>query len=85
MKNGKWVVVDGRVGIHVHTKVVSSEVHLTNEKGETVQVIIVHPAAMREATFDEIPASRRPTIQQAALLGIPGTVETAEQRRSLRD
>lgn len=78
----KWVVWDNYVGIcHRLFKeadpsdarnpaVVKAEVHLTNQNGETTQVVVVDPASLRLARWAEIPAPRRPeSAVRAAMRG----------------
>lgn len=79
----KWVVWDNYVGIcHRLFKeladpsdarspvVAKAEVHLTNQDGETQQVVVVDPTSLRLARWAEIPAPRRPeSAVRAAMRG----------------
>lgn len=82
IKERKWVVWDNRVGI-CHRLfmgqldadpnspwVQKAEIHLVNDKGETVSVIVDAAATLRLARHGEIPAARRPeSAVRAALRG----------------
>ena len=79
-RNGQWVVHNGQIAIHVQVNPDGlSEVHHVDKAGLTTDIFkAVHPMELREAIVDEIPAPRRPTVQRAAELKIPATVESAK-------
>lgn len=67
-----WVVWDGQVGIlHTFDPLSSTaEVHLTCSKGYTSLIVPGIPlAALRQATFYEIPERRRPDGNAAHRFG----------------
>lgn len=69
---GKWVVCNKRVGIVAAViGFPSIEVHLTNEAGETVEVVSSTVHLVRLARYMEIPEARRPAdaAYAAAFLG----------------
>jgi hypothetical protein len=66
----KWVTVKGRVGIVVSADTSGYvKVHLTNEKGETVEQIRIPVGDVRLARYLEIPEPRRGDKVKAATLG----------------
>lgn len=70
LPRGRWVVWNERVGIaHDVTDDGLIEVHLVNEKGETILVTHQAPDTLRHAKRLEIPEARRPTQATATLRG----------------
>ncbi len=60
MRQGMWVVVDGRVAILHKIDSVGLEVHYVSmENGETILIDHVPVGAIRQARYTEIPECRR--------------------------
>lgn len=68
-RNHMWVMTSDGVGII--TKLgVDSEVHLVDENGETISVIVYPTISLRQAKHLEIPKSRRhPDVTIAKSMG----------------
>lgn len=66
----KWVTTSGQVGIlNRFTGAHSAEIHLVNDKGETVKVVDVDLNSISIARLADIPETRRPDTAKGAQLG----------------
>lgn len=74
MRKGMWVVYKDetggapaldRVGIVTELKGSFAELHIVDERGDTTLILKSMPVGkLRQASFDEIPATRRPPDQE---------------------
>lgn len=69
IKNGRWVVYEGKVGIVTEMKKDSAVFNTVDNRGITVHQQLVNPWALVEATWQQIPEIRRPTQEAAYALG----------------
>jgi hypothetical protein len=58
------VLMDGE-----EVEIPTAVVHLTDEDGATIESAVVPTEQLRQATLGEIPAGRRPTKKDGAVLG----------------
>lgn len=71
LRKGMWVVNQtGKVGILVEfLDFATAEVHYTDDQGETILVAQTPVSELKQATFMDIPAPRRPSLDIARSKG----------------
>jgi hypothetical protein len=64
LREGMWVVSDGRVGILYKLLESSAEVHYTAATGETILTQLESLNSLRQAKYSEIPEGRRASFDR---------------------
>lgn len=67
---GAWAIYEGRVGVLAEVRELTAEFHVVDARGHTTMTIPGVPLrALTQATFEQIPAPRRPLEPIARKLG----------------